>query len=44
MRVNVVYAIVSQASEVDLECATGSSVVYAVSLRFALEAYLGGDL
>ena len=39
MRVNVVYAIVGQAWEVDIECATGTSVVDAVRLALALDAF-----
>lgn len=39
MRVNVVYAIVGQAWEVDIECATGTSVVDAVRLALALDTF-----
>ena len=44
MRVNVVYAIVGQAWEVDLECPIGTSVVDAVRLALAHDAFNGVDL
>lgn len=44
MRVNVVYAIVGHAWEVDLECATGTSVVDAVRLALVLDAFKGVEL
>lgn len=44
MRVNIVYAVVGQAWEVDLECPTGTSVVDAVRLALAHDTFNGVDL
>ena len=44
MRVNVVYAIVGQAWEVDLECPTGTCVLDAVKRALVCEEFQGVEL
>ena len=44
MRVNVVYAIVGQTWEVDLDCPAGTRVIEAVELALVLEEFEGVDL
>ena len=44
MRVNVVYAVVGQSWEVDVECPTGTLVFEAVSRALECEEFIGVEL